>query len=109
MSHTISQTNCSVQDLQRGRISRRLDLRYSRRDLAARFTIGLREARECRYWLRLIRADQPKLAPQIDVLLEEYGQLVAVLSTSVRKLRMPTGVVVVLIAIAAASVSCLLS
>jgi four helix bundle protein len=82
---------------------------YSRRDLAARFTIGLREARECRYWLRLIRADQPKLAPQIDVLLEEYGQLVAVLSTSVRKLRVATGVVVVLVAITVASVSCLLS
>src|SRR5262249_38077667 len=71
---------------------------YSRRDLAAKFTIGLREARECRYWLRLIRADQPKLAPQIDVL-----------TTSVRKLRIATGILVVLFAVAAASVSCFLS
>ena len=82
---------------------------YSRRDLAAKFTISLREARECRYWLRLIRADQPKIAPQIDVLLEEYEQLVAVLSTSVRKLRLTTAVVVAFVVIAAVSVSCLLS
>jgi four helix bundle protein len=60
---------------------------YSRRDLAAKYTIGLREARECRYWLRLIKADQPHLTAQIDELLDEYGQLVAVLTTTVRKLR----------------------
>jgi four helix bundle protein len=60
---------------------------YSRRDLAAKQTIGLRESRECRYWLRLIRADQPQLSAEIDGLLEEYNQLVAVLTASVRKLR----------------------
>jgi four helix bundle protein len=61
---------------------------YSRRDLAAKQTIGLREARECRYWLRLVRADQPQLSREIDELLEEYDQLVAVLTVSVRKLRL---------------------
>jgi four helix bundle protein len=34
---------------------------YSRRDLACKYTIGLREGRECRYWLRLIAADQPQM------------------------------------------------
>jgi four helix bundle protein len=82
---------------------------YSRRDLAGKFTIGLREARECRYWLRLIRADQPTLEPSIDVLLDEYDQLVAVLTTSVRKLRIATAVLILLVGVAAATVSCLFS
>lgn len=60
---------------------------YSRRDLAAKYTIALREARECRYWLRLIKADQPQLSSQLDDLVDEYSQLIAVLTTSVRKLK----------------------
>jgi four helix bundle protein len=62
---------------------------YSRRDLAARYTIGLREARECRYWIRLIIADQPQMAKQGTELIEECGHLVGVLSAAVRKLREP--------------------
>jgi four helix bundle protein len=81
---------------------------YSRRDLAAKYVIGLREARECRYWLRLIKADQPQLSAQIDELFEGYGQLVAVLTTTVRKLRAAAALPLALVVlIAAASVSCL--
>jgi four helix bundle protein len=36
---------------------------YSRRDLAAKQTITLREAREFGYWIRLIAADQPRQLP----------------------------------------------
>jgi four helix bundle protein len=80
---------------------------YSRRDLAAKYVIGLREARECRYWLRLIRADQPQLGTQVDELLEGYAQLVAVLTTTVRKLRIAASVLLALLALAAAgSISC---
>lgn len=60
---------------------------YSRRDLAAKYAIGLREGRECHYWLRLIRRDQPQLVKQIDDLLDECDQLIAILTTIVRKLR----------------------
>jgi four helix bundle protein len=60
---------------------------YSRRDLAAKYAIGLREGRECHYWLRLIRVDQPQLSKHIDSLLDECNQLIAVLTTIVRKLR----------------------
>jgi four helix bundle protein len=60
---------------------------YSRRDLAAKYSIALREARECHYWLRLIRADQPAIATEIEPLLDECHQLIAMLTTSVRKLR----------------------
>jgi four helix bundle protein len=60
---------------------------YSRRDLAAKYAIGLREGRECHYWLRVIRVDQPQLAAQIERLLDECHQLIAILTTIVRKLR----------------------
>ena len=60
---------------------------HSRRDLAARYAIGLREARECHYLLRLIAADRPQLAPELDPLIDECNQLIAVLTVTVRKLR----------------------
>ena len=60
---------------------------YSRRDLAAKYAISLREGRECHYWLRLTKADQPQLSEAIDPLLDECNQLIAMLTTTVRKLR----------------------
>jgi len=76
-----------VQELQTGADLEEAKPAYSRRDLAAKNTVALRESRECRYWLRLIKADQPQLSSQLDALIDEYSQLVAVLTTSVRKLR----------------------
>ncbi len=60
----------------------------SRRDMAAKYAIGLREARECHYWLRLIKADQPQFGGSINDLLEESNELIAVLTPTVRKLRL---------------------
>jgi four helix bundle protein len=59
---------------------------YSRREFASKYSISLREARECHYWLGLIRADQPQLAKEADRLIEECDQLIAILTTIVRKL-----------------------
>jgi four helix bundle protein len=59
---------------------------YSRREFASKYSISLREARECHYWLRIVRADQPQLANEADRLLEECNQLIAILTTIVRKL-----------------------
>ena len=59
----------------------------SRRDLAAKYTIGLREARECHYWLRLIAADRPQFVETATGLIDECSQLIAVLTTTVKKLR----------------------
>ena len=56
--------------------------------MAARYAIALREARETHYWLRLIKADQPQLAPSIDDRLDECSQLIAVLTPTVRNLRL---------------------
>jgi four helix bundle protein len=60
---------------------------YSRRDMAAEYSIALRESRECRYWLRLIVADQPHVADHGGLLIEQCSQFVAMLTTTVRKLR----------------------
>jgi four helix bundle protein len=60
---------------------------YSRRDLAARYTIALRESRECRFWLRLILVDQPQLADTTGAYIQEAGELVGILTATVRKLR----------------------
>jgi four helix bundle protein len=62
---------------------------YSRRDLAAKYSIALREGRECRYWLRLVAADQPSLDVVTSPLVEECDQLIAMLTSAVRKLREP--------------------
>lgn len=60
---------------------------YSRRELAQKNSIALREARECDYWLRLLQVDQPQLETVVAPLLSECGQLIAMLATAVRKLR----------------------
>jgi four helix bundle protein len=60
---------------------------YSRRDLASKQAIALRESRECLCWLRLIAADQPRAAAALAPLLEECHQLIAMLTSSVRTLR----------------------
>jgi|KBSMisStandDraft_5_1062788.scaffolds.fasta_scaffold228961_2 four helix bundle protein len=85
----------------------------SRRDMAAKYAIGLREARECHYWLRLIKADQPHFAHSIDDRLDECSQLIAVLTPTVRKLRLKqaaeTASAIILFAAAVASLSYLIS
>jgi four helix bundle protein len=60
----------------------------SRRDMAAKHTVALREARESNYWLRLLSTD-PLLASELEWLVDESRQFVAMLTTSVRKLRNP--------------------
>jgi four helix bundle protein len=60
---------------------------HSRRDLAAGFTIALKEARETKYWLRLFGATN--LAPEalLAAPLQEADELVAILTVSIRRLR----------------------
>ena len=60
----------------------------SRRDLAAKLAIGLREARESNYWLRLFATDANWSDRLNDDILESR-EFVAMLTTSVRKLRTP--------------------
>ena len=54
----------------------------SRRDLAAKFSIALKEARETRYWLRLLKATELAPAQLLHPLLIEAGELVAILTVA---------------------------
>jgi len=67
-------------NLEEGQVSR------TRADMAAKYALALREARESRYWLRLL-AEEPTLTRQADELAQEAGEFVAMLTVSVRKLR----------------------
>jgi len=56
----------------------------SRPDFISKCSLALKEAREVRYWLRLIAAcDQAAITP-IGPLASEAGQLVAILAAVVR-------------------------
>ena len=59
----------------------------SRRDFASKMAIASKEARECSYWLRLLR--DSKLAPveHIDPLLAECNELVRMLTAIVKSTR----------------------
>jgi four helix bundle protein len=61
----------------------------SRRDLRSKFSIALKEARETHFWLRLIAATYPHLEATVADALDESNQLVAILTTSVMRLREP--------------------
>lgn len=59
----------------------------SRRDSTNKWVIALKEARETKYWLRLIRATALAPAVSLEALLDESDQLVAILTVSVRRMR----------------------
>ncbi|MCC7010150.1 MAG: four helix bundle protein [Acidobacteria bacterium] len=60
---------------------------FSRRDMATKYAIALRESRETLYWLRLIAATRPALTSDVEPLITEAREFVAMLTTSVRRLR----------------------
>ena len=60
---------------------------HSRKDLAARFTIALREARETSYWLRLLAATALTSESQIAAPLAEANELVAIFVTISKRAR----------------------
>jgi len=60
----------------------------SRRDMALKYAVALREAREANYWSRLGVTD-PRWAADLEPIIRETGEFVAMLTVSVRKLRAP--------------------
>jgi four helix bundle protein len=60
----------------------------SRRDMAAKHSISLREAREANYWAR-IGATDPRWTADLTPIVEETNEFVAMLTASVKKLRRP--------------------
>jgi len=59
----------------------------SRRDFAAKIGIALKEARETRFWLRLVAACYDDLQPSVAPLAAEATELVAILSAISRNAR----------------------
>jgi four helix bundle protein len=61
---------------------------YSRRDFIAKNSIALKEAREALYWLKIITACLLAPAAETSGLLREADELVAILTTIVRRARL---------------------
>lgn len=61
----------------------------TRRDMAAKFSIALKEARETAFWLRLFHATQLASPVLLDPLLVQANELVSILTTARRKLNHP--------------------
>jgi four helix bundle protein len=59
----------------------------SRADFSSKLSVACKEARETHYWLRLLAASEVVPAPRLTELLDEANQLVAILTTIVRKTR----------------------
>ena len=64
---------------------------YSRREFAFKNAIVLREARESRYWLRLIVATGLATSEAVAPLLAETEELVGIFTATVRKAKAPGG------------------
>ncbi len=62
---------------------------YSRREFAVKNCIALKEAREARLWLRIIKACDLAPATENEPLLQEAGELVGILTATVRTARQP--------------------
>lgn len=59
----------------------------SRADFVAKVFIALKEARETHYWLRLLIASEIIAESQLEPLLDECNQLIAILTTIAKKTR----------------------
>jgi four helix bundle protein len=61
----------------------------SRADFVSKMSIACKEARESNYWLRLLVATEIMPATKLNELIDESHQLVAILTTIVKKSRKP--------------------
>jgi four helix bundle protein len=73
---------------------------YSRRDFKAKTSIVLKEARESRLWLRVIAANRLARHEELDPLLKESNELVAIFTASMKTLRAENIAKAVVVAIA---------
>jgi four helix bundle protein len=56
-------------------------------DFIAKQFVALKEARETRFWLRLIAVSEPSLEPKAKPLIAEASELVAILTASLKTAR----------------------
>ena len=60
----------------------------SRADFISKYSIACKEARETHYWLRLLAASEVVPAPKLQSLIEETNQLIAILTTIIKKTKL---------------------
>jgi four helix bundle protein len=60
----------------------------SRRDMASKYSIALRESREAEYWSRLLATD-PRWTARAEPITQETDEFIAMLTVAVKKLRQP--------------------
>ena len=65
---------------------------HSRREFACKLSLVLREARETHYWLRLVAANDLVQADDLQDVLNEADELVAIFTAAVRKAKQPPAV-----------------
>jgi len=65
------------------------DAAQSRADFISKCNIALKEARESRYWLRMLNRAFERERERISALIAESTELIAILTTIVRKSRNP--------------------
>jgi four helix bundle protein len=63
----------------------------TKRDFIAKNFIALKEAREARFWLRLIGRSEPALAGRTSPLIAESTELIAMLVAAIRTARANSG------------------
>ena len=61
----------------------------SRRDMAQKYSVSLRESREGQFWSRIIATD-PRWSDAVAWIIQETTEFVAMLTVSVKKLRRPS-------------------
>lgn len=59
----------------------------SRKEFLKTINISLKEARETNYWLRIIYSADLLLKDELDSLLQECNEIIAILTASVKKLK----------------------
>ena len=57
-------------------------------DFIAKNFISLKEARETRFWLRVIDKTEPALEPDLEPYLRDANEFIAILTTSLRNARL---------------------
>ena len=62
---------------------------HTRREFACKLGIVLRESRETLYWLQLVAANELAPAEEVQPLVREADELVAIFTVGVRKARQP--------------------
>ena len=65
---------------------------HSRREFSCKLSLVLREARETHYWLRLVAASDLAPPEELQGVLNEADELVAIFTTAVRKTKQPLAV-----------------